>query len=250
MSIWQEREKYSSYRRERMRAQGIDPLVDATPVREHISELHRYGMSDSMIAKAAGLSPQTVANIAVGRSSQVQTIKGAKILRVGFAPHPGQTLVLPVGAARRLRALQAIGWDFGSLAPLLGHRHTQSLTSLMRQKYIRYERWAQIAGLYERLSMKPGPSELTRVRAARDGWQTPIEWEDYDIDDPRVEAPLYRGGCSRKFLLEETAEHMEEALRLRGDGWSNGMIAQRLGVDERTVLRYFERHRNALRHAS
>lgn len=98
-----------------------------------------------------------------------------------------------VGYRRRLRALQALGWSYTRLAPLLGcntstlHARTEA-TTVSRANH---ERMVEV---YDRLSMTTPIGthvERDRRRAQAKGWAPPLAWDDDSLDDP--DAQPYRG---------------------------------------------------------
>lgn len=95
----------------------------------------------------------------------------------------------PVGVTRRLRALVADGWDFPALATQLGlseqvvryYTHQAQATTPSRITGV-------VCDLYNHLRTTPGPSDVARRYAHRQGWADTAYWDDYegvrDIDDP------------------------------------------------------------------
>lgn len=216
---------------------GLPPNVPLEKVRAHVLALHDLGMSLTMIAERAGVSKHFPTSVFHGehKGTVCRTVPSLRVLAADHTPVPAMTECLSIGAVRRLHALQAIGWPTSYLSGRLG------LTQSTVAKYstsarMRYKRWAEIRDLYEELSMTVGPAPKAAGWARKMKWQTPIEWEGYDIDDPRVEAPLVRK-LSRDFLQQERAEIREEILRLEGEGWTPPMISRRLQINERQVFR-------------
>jgi hypothetical protein len=92
-------------------------------------------------------------------------------------------LVSAVGTVRRIEALHAIGWPGSALGARLGV--TEDALRQWRSRTIVNIRTAEsVAKLYDALSMTPGPSPITKSRAARYGWAPPLAWDDDNIDDP------------------------------------------------------------------
>ncbi|NKT91703.1 hypothetical protein GS854_01650 [Rhodococcus hoagii] len=226
--------KASRIRRERLRAAGIPVMVDAARVRQHVESLIAVGVTMNAVAQRAGLSHQTLRLLVHGTSSQVRLDTAARLLAVTHHPHESQSWVPTVGALRRLRALQAIGWTSGKLGELLGMQQTH-VVQLQHHTWMSRERWQQITDLYERLSVTPGPSSITRKRAAAKGWLNPFEWEGYDIDDPRVTPP--RSARTAADRSGARADRLEQVAELTAQGLSAGAIADQLGVSERQIQR-------------
>lgn len=92
------------------------------------------------------------------------------------------------GSRRRIRALQAIGWTTQRITAELGYTHRDALAAMIYDaEWITRSRAKKIAEVYDRLSMTPGPSNITRTRALRAGFAPPLAWDDSTIDDPDAE---------------------------------------------------------------
>lgn len=95
-------------------------------------------------------------------------------------------LVNGTGTVRRIRALWAIGWTSNHIAEACGWRTPQAVTEIAQPATERrgvYATTAEtVAAAYERLCMTPGPSDMNRRRAARQGYAPPLAWND--IDNP------------------------------------------------------------------
>lgn len=157
--------------------------VDAHIVQAHVNKLCGYGMNYSMIAAAAGCSHMAVNEIACGERTYVQRHTADRLLAVTPHPHPHQRYVLAVGAVRRIRALQAIGWSLGAIAEEAGDKR-ELIAKVGSHPRITYARWRQIADVYERLSAHPGSDKRARTWAEKRSWASPMAWEGIDIDHP------------------------------------------------------------------
>lgn len=90
-----------------------------------------------------------------------------------------------VGSQRRIRALMALGWPGNIIAERAGIKRGQSgISALLQARTVRVATAARIARAYDDLSMRLGPSPVTRARAQRNGWLPPLAWDDGRIDDP------------------------------------------------------------------
>lgn len=97
-------------------------------------------------------------------------------------------LIDPIGTRRRMQALAAIGWTFTQQVRQIGWSAAPG-PLVWGSSAITRGSADQIAELYERLKHTPGPSDLTRRRAATKGWPTPAEWDlGGDIDDVNADA--------------------------------------------------------------
>ncbi|NKR24045.1 hypothetical protein GS479_01435 [Rhodococcus hoagii] len=231
---WAPSTKHSIARKRKMEAAGVDTLVDAGPVRAHVLELLSFGMNPRMIAWQAGVPDTTVRSIRDGVHQQTRVWVAERLTRVQPLPHPNQRTVLTIGALRRTRALQALGWSARDIGDRIGMEAT-ALTALQRRTRIDYATWARIRDVYEALSATPGPSKIARASAARKGWLNPFEWEGYDIDDPRVTPP--RSARTTADRSGARADRLEQVAELTAQGMSAGAIADQLGVSERQIQR-------------
>ena len=244
----------------RDRAHGRRRYVPATDTRAKLQDLVDAHVPVRAIARASGLSDTAVAHIIDGRHEQVQWQTAARIASLRpndvYARAPGS--VPSVGALRRVQALMALGWrktDLKTAGIPSGQLVTRS------RDLIRVEGWRQVRDVYDRLSMTPGPSQAARDRAAVRGYCPPLAWDDEMIDDPRatpqrgepVEAAVdwvavdrvVASGtadtrCDTDLPLTQD-ERVAAIRRLSTRGSSDGQIAERFGVSDRTVLRL--RHR-------
>jgi len=145
----------------------------------------------------------------------------------------GHTSVPGLGTARRVQALAAIGWTFaeiGSRFPEpVGDRAVQKLI-YHHDRRVHVATANRIALIYAELSGRPGPSPITRARAAARGWPPPLAWDD--IDDP-TETPNLGGDGD--VCVDETA--IERALagdrvRLTRDEKQHAVhVAARRGIN-------------------
>jgi hypothetical protein len=107
------------------------------------------------------------------------------------------------GSRRRVQALQVMGWRLADIAAA-ANKKPNNLNKSLRgdQGYIYKSTHDAIAAAYDQLSMKFGPSELTRKIALKRGYQPPLAWDEGTIDDP--EAKPYPTGAP---LTEKYPHH-------------------------------------------
>lgn len=174
-------------RRMREKAQGIEHSMPAGPIRDHIRELQRMGLTRTSIAVAADVSFHTVKRILL-TAKRVHGHTGRAILGVTFRSALDRatpsTRVPATGTRRRLHALQAMGWRLRDINALTGHE----IGALVRDHYtvVRASIAAAVADVYDDLWDKPGPSDVTRQRALVRGFAPPMAWDDDRIDDPKA----------------------------------------------------------------
>lgn len=211
------------------RERGHLRLVDVTPVKTHLEQLLALGMSKRSIATAAGVSPTTVLRVLRLDYGTIQRSVATRLLAVqgpqtvlARTDTDDETFVPALGARRRIRALIAMGWTHE-----LMHAHSGVRTAVTLNQageWITVRKHRQIAAMYEQLSMTPGPSSLSRARAARRGYAPPLAWDD--IDDPRETPDV---GTSAGGLDLDEVEWLEE------QGYPLKFIAERLGVTRSAI---------------
>ncbi|QBS43569.1 hypothetical protein [Nocardia sp. CS682] len=153
------------------------------------------------------------------------------------------TQVPAIGAVRRSRALVAFGYPHDHLAGELGVAVSdmQALTarpprgeSLARRE-IPADLHRQVATLFDRLQMTPGPSQEARQDALTRGWALPFQWDEDAIDDP--EAKPIRCRRSGPNLKVRTAERQAAVLAEIRQGATAKLAAERLHLTQRSVER-------------
>lgn len=183
---------YNSDRTNAIRDGEWEPLVDASPVIEHLAALRSRGLGPRRIGRAANLSPHLVVRYLSDTSrplpKRIRPAVAKALLQVtaNDALHAASRIP-SLGMVRRVRALAAIGWSITDQAAELGVGRSQFCNSLARDG-VSVERDRAVRTMYERLSGTPGPSPYARRRAERDGWAPPLAWEDEDLDNPLARA--------------------------------------------------------------
>lgn len=95
----------------------------------------------------------------------------------------GVPMVVPsLGSQRRIRALMALGWTEALIGAEMGFVTPSTIRGALRNATVTARTADRIAEVYERLSMRQGPSARTRMLAQRKGWLPPLAWDN--IDDP------------------------------------------------------------------
>lgn len=223
--------------------------VDAEPVRAHLSALNAAGLGGRRVEELSGVRRNTVRYLLSGRpergtgpSSKVLRSTAERILSIPvpasahLAAAPGRP-VPAVGSRRRLQALVAAGWPLYVLAERAGlGRSTATSIANPASRAARDSCLASaarsIAALFDELSMQPGPSPYARARGRREGWALPLEWDEDEIDNPDATPTV-----DHWTPASATAERREQVIELTRRKLTTAQIAERLGVNERTVLR-------------
>jgi DNA-binding CsgD family transcriptional regulator len=161
----------------------------------------------------------------------------------------GPLLVDSTGTIRRVQALVALGWPMAVLGERRGVTG-RNLHRLLSQTRVHRDTAANIAALYDELSMTIGPSRRSRSLARNNGWVVPLAWSDDKIDDPAArpskmvihhhtaidEIAVQRASRGERVRLSR-AERAEVVRRLTAAGLSAADIADRLGIAQRSVSR-------------
>ena len=194
------------------KAAGIEKMVDAEPLRQHVQALLDQGMSFRGIALTAGYRSRNSLESALGRKRVMRkTFDRIICIRVeSDARRFGY--VDAVGSQRRLQALVALGWTTRELTRRLGARDHGTVCDITsgNNRTIRRVTAENIKRVYDELWDQPGPSRISAQRAAKRGWVVPLAWDDDTIDDPDAtpnlgepDAPVRRGGRLREHLVED-----------------------------------------------
>lgn len=205
--------------------------VDATPARERVTALMGRGFTASAIGRAAFVSHDTVSRVAAGTEQLWQTtaralqnVTEAQVI----AATPGNGYVPRLGATRRVRALQRLGYTMPAIAQAAGVKvrtvhsvvdPSQGSTLIARTTH------DAIDTAYRQLCMTPGPDRRTARMGEKRGWVPPLAWDD--IDDP-IEQPNL-DGADRGIKVAD----IEWLVRYERHTWDT--LADRFGVKRDSV---------------
>ncbi|MFY2788491.1 helix-turn-helix domain-containing protein [Rhodococcus sp. MALMAid1271] len=207
-------------------------------------------MTRSMIVRAAGVSPMAVVRIMSGQQKETRKVIADAILSVDGRPSKHQALVLSVGTHRRLGGLFALGYPTVEISAALGVDTSWTL-KILRQRFVTWETHMQVAEVYDGFGINGGNAKA-RAFAARRGFIHPMQWDD--IDDP-FEVPTTRTDSGEpdpvvvdrlvdgKSVPATRSERWAAFELLRRRGMPESAIAERIGVEPRTVQRYSQRAR-------
>lgn len=225
---------------------GTTTRIPAQPILDHLARLYASGMIRRDVELASGVHESTLRSIEDGTVSHVNRPTARAILTT--RPTIGDR-VPGSGAARRLRALAALGWT-----AVLLEQHT-GLTCI-RLRDLRKQNTARIstadhraiADAYDRLWNQTPPytkyTEAVRRRAERRGWPPPMAWDDdptspHGIDNPA--ATPAAAGLGRK--RDRDAAQLAEVEYLLGCGVPAHQVADQLGYkDPASLSTWLRRH--------
>ncbi|MFA5898117.1 MAG: hypothetical protein WC829_03275 [Hyphomicrobium sp.] len=263
--------------RERQRKKNIaygrydSGLIDVAPVREHVLTLGEYGLGYKRVARLCGFKSSTpVRTIIWGRQDpgprcgemqkRVKRETAEKILRI--RPHVellADGARIPArGAHRRVQALVTRGWSLSKIARLIGMDIT-NFSGLMRRDSVLVGTHRAICEVYEDLwNSEPDRSTPAQeaafsrslAMAKRNGWAPPLAWDDIDLDsapdfgtpadDFTIDEQAVELACSGAHVRLHPVERREAVRRIHRERLSDRLIAERIGVEPRTVLRIRE----------
>lgn len=221
-----------------LRAGTWQPLVDATPVRNHLRTLLNSGLTQQRIADLAGVPPQSITDLIHGRRRGLRHRTtpefAAKLLAVD--PAAGPARVDATGCHRRIRALIAAGWPLLHIGRQLG-MSPQRPEQILRQDRVYATTRDTVCDGYlrlarqrpERRGVPKDKARWSRERARANRWPGPGYWARFmdAIDDPDFE-PMY--GVARLELVAQDAGWL-----MRVSGLSREQAAARLGVHKSYV---------------
>ncbi|MFE1949973.1 hypothetical protein ACFW9D_05825 [Streptomyces sp. NPDC059524] len=243
------------------RLAGRPRTVDAGPAAEHAQKLLDSGLTFYQVGRESGLEPSTIRRLVNGQK-MIRSVNADKVLAVPLNVRVTAGDVPSVGAVRRVRALYALGhlnWQIAAEAGV--SRDGVCALAAGRWPTIKVAMDDGIRRAYNRLSMTTGTSWKTRNLAAKNGWVSPLAWDDESIDDPDATpatdapAPAATEGenVAARWLMGESvvlsAEARLEALCHLFE-WTDMTIAQiaaRLEMTPSAAEQTWHRHRRKLR---
>lgn len=213
-------------------------FVDAQPCRDHIHALAAAGISWKQLHKLSGVPLSSISRIIHGRGGRERGHEGpAKHVtrrtaqRILSVPVPTRWWEYAAdgrvgdgtGTRRRIQALSAIGWSQTHCAQRLGWQ-VGNLNTITHGRCgnVTADTARKIAALYTELVATPGNCDRARRTAQRNGWVSPLAWDD--IDDPDEQPNL--GEPDSKQSLADRCDELE---RLVSFGLLPEQAASRVG---------------------
>lgn len=225
-------------------------LIDSAPIRARAKALNELGWSLEAIVYLGGAQGTASGlRLVVAGHSRACERKFAPIASLPLTlavPDvvPDTCLVPSLGATRRIRALNAIGWRHGDISEFIG-RASHHLASGRYPRMPALD-WRIVSLTYDRLSPVTGGSLKTQTRARKAGHAPPLAWDD--IDNPG-ELPIFGGSevdvdevVVRRLLegqrVKATKAEKEAAMaRWVADGGSRAELARWHGWNAERYLR-------------
>jgi hypothetical protein len=175
---------------------GHRRCVPADPVRARLRELKATGATWPQIAALTRVGPMRLIQIASETRPTVWTSTAQKILNAKTDQLPQAPVRHPVtGAARRLRALMAIGHYAKTISEQSG-LCAQTVSEILNERTatICQAHHDAVVATYNALWKTPGTSTRSVARARANNWAGPLQWDDEAIDDP-AGFPDWTGYC-------------------------------------------------------
>lgn len=181
------------------RDRGEPRLVDAQPVREHVSRIHAQGLPLTTIAVLAPVAYVVVSRLMYGApadgyppSRRLLAENAKALLAVSMCAVGTEGVTIAVGTMRRLQALAWAGWPAPYVAPRVP-LNPDYMRRLMRGhtgSTVTVETARGVAAVFRELwAADPVASGVPAVKAgqvralsAGRGWVSGLAWDD--IDDP------------------------------------------------------------------
>ncbi len=241
-------------------------LVDADPVREHILALAEFGIGYKRVAEISGIGVTAVRNLVWGRQDpgprkgelpkrvKRETAEAILAVELDVANLADGGKLSARGTRRRLQALVARGWSMSKLAERLGVE-VGNLSSMMQREQVFARTHRQVAALFDELWDQLPPRDSWHDKAAytraighakAHRWLPPLAWDDIDIDE---EPPVVEDGgqavdpvavdlaCAGESVRLSVAERRAAVAQMSAAGFADGVIAERLRLIIRTVVR-------------
>lgn len=221
-----------------------NPPVAAAPVAAHIKALQEAGIGHPRLAQITGLGLNTIWTMGQPGRKWVYAETARRVFAVPLpaVPHAPVTAagrpIANVGTARRLQALQAIGYTNEQLAAEIGF-FANHLAPVMRgDGLVAVKTARRVVEIFNRLQLAPPPDTVAakraRLRAARRGWVPPFAWDEDEIDDPTA-VP------SKNWQPGGNADWLALVVDWRQNRRTDEEIAAHLGIEVESLWRRFDR---------
>ncbi|AVH59931.1 MULTISPECIES: hypothetical protein [Streptomyces] len=222
--------RQADVQRELRRLRGERNLVPCTEILPHIQMLRASGMSQTMIAREAGVAQAVISYITTGRNKTCQTEIARRILAVQPHRFDGNAERPAIGSIRRIRALYSLGHSRADISALSGLSVASiSLLAEARWNVIDNLAATALAAAYDELKNSRGNNWKNERRATAEGWRDPLWWEDFGgIDDPDFDPAAVDRELRR---TELAAVRREEITHLAAFGCTAEEIHQRLNEE-------------------
>lgn len=206
--------------------------VDASRSRAVVALLRSSGLDLNQISQLSNTPVTVIRALRRGHCTHVTRLVDAR-LRAVVDQMAGEW-VDGTGVARRLQALQAIGWSRQQLATHL-HIPLSELERLLTGERCSALTRAHVCRLYDRIWDQPRTDQggkHTCTLAAKAGYAVPMAWDDDTIDDPTAQPVIDTTGPTKlldqvEWLLDQGETLFAIAARVRRQPGSIAKATQR-----------------------
>lgn len=155
-------------------------LVDASDCAARIRDHLGHHWSPGHLVHLFGVTDSALRDVAAGTQGRITREHAERIMRLWptFANAPDKALVPALPTIRRVQALYALGYTRRQHIDPMVPSTNVSYVLRARQVHLRTHR--DVAAGYKALAGTPGPSAVTRARAATAGYLPPAAWDDID----------------------------------------------------------------------
>ena len=217
-------------RYELRRLAGVPSHIPGPVVAAHLRTLTDSGHTLRGIANQAKVSERAIHYILNG---QTNVLRAKALAMLAVQPLTAAPRVDPTGTIRRIQALAAIGWPVVWTAEQTGYHYSYLFNIIAGRSHTVPRPVAQrFAALYREYSCRIGHSEHARAIARRNGWHSPLAWDDIDNPDERPEQSAPYEAAPK---YERDPDRIREIEHLYLLGESPQQIAKQLGGNEKYI---------------
>ena len=165
--------------------------IDGSAVRSHLRALTAAGMNAKFLAAYLRITAREVSALLDGAVETTTLQMATAVMAIGFRPEPHRVYTPSIGAWRRMRALNAMGYSDERIDRMLAHERgrevvTAVASTMPKAVMIPVTLWNAVERVYNRCGMELGPDTEVRDRSRTEGMVPPLGWDDDDLDDPRA----------------------------------------------------------------
>lgn len=238
--------------------------IDGAAIRSHLRALVTAGMNTNFLAAYLTLTPAEVTALLHGGAETTTVQTAAAIMQIGFRPAPGRVYTPSVGAWRRMRALNAMGYSDERIDRMIADERSRPAVTTVASTMptavmIPTALWKAVERVYDRCAMDLGPDVEVRVRSRAEGMVPPLGWDDDDIDDPRArrqDKVTAKTGVDPVAILRRMhgdsvplrrAEIRAVVAKALTEGWEIARLSRVLGITADSAIHALSKLRREIR---
>ncbi|HEY5857733.1 MAG TPA: hypothetical protein VIW24_27780 [Aldersonia sp.] len=221
-------------------------------------------MNPGFLAAYLSVTPDDITALVRGGAETTTVEMAAAITRIGFRPAPGRVYTPSLGAWRRMRALNAMGYSDERIDRMLAEERGRPLvtavaSTMPKAVMIPTALWQAVERVYDRCAMDLGPDAEVRARSRAEGMVPPLGWDDDDIDDPRArrqDKVKAKAGVDPVAVLRRMhgdpvplrrAEIRAIVAKALADGWEIARLSLVLGITADSAIHALSKLRREIR---